>query len=39
MQMIISSTCNDIRTIEKNAYVLLNACKDIGLAVNKGKAN
>ena len=29
---------NDIRTIEKkNADVLLNACKDIGLAVNTGK--
>ena len=28
---------NDIRTIERNADVLLNACKDIGLAVNIGK--
>ena len=28
---------DDIRTIERNADVLLNACKDIGLAVNKGK--
>ena len=27
----------DIRTIEINADVLLNACKDIGLAVNIGK--
>ena len=27
----------DIRTIERNAYVLLNACKDICLAVNIGK--
>ena len=27
---------DDIRTIERN-YVLLNACKDIGLAVNTGK--
>ena len=27
----------DIRTIERNADVLLNACKDIGLAVNIGK--
>ena len=27
----------DIRTIERNADVLLNACKDIGLAVNTGK--
>ena len=28
---------DDIRTIERNADVLLNACKDIGLAVNMGK--
>ena len=28
---------DDIRTIEINADVLLNACKDIGLAVNIGK--
>ena len=28
---------DDIRTIERNAYVLLNVCKDIGLAVNTGK--
>ena len=27
----------DIRTIEINSDVLLNACKDIGLAVNIGK--
>ena len=26
-----------IRTIERNAEVLLNACKDVGLAVNTGK--
>ena len=26
---------DDIRTIERNADVLLNACKDIGLAVNR----
>ena len=26
-----------IRTIERNADVLLSACKDIGLAVNIGK--
>ena len=26
-----------IRTIERNADVLLNDCKDIGLAVNTGK--
>jgi hypothetical protein len=25
---------DDIRTIERNSVVLLNACKDIGLAVN-----
>ena len=30
-------TGDDIRTIEKNADVLLNAFKDIGLAVNTGK--
>ena len=28
---------DDIRTIERNAGVLLNACKNIGLAVNTGK--
>ena len=28
---------DDIRTIERKADVLLNACKDIGLAVNIGK--
>ena len=28
---------DDIRTIERNADVLLNACKDIGFAVNIGK--
>ena len=28
---------DDIRAIERNAEVLLNACKDIGLAVNTGK--
>ena len=28
---------DDTRTIERNANVLLNACKDIGLAVNIGK--
>ena len=27
---------DDIRTIERNANVLLHACKDIGLAVNTG---
>ena len=29
---------DDIRTIERNADVLLNACKDIGLALNIGKS-
>ena len=28
---------DDIRTIERNADVLLNSCKDIGLEVNTGK--
>ena len=28
---------DDIRTIERNPDVLLNACKDIGLAVSTGK--
>ena len=28
---------DDIRTIDRNAGVLLNTCKDIGLAVNIGK--
>ena len=28
---------DDTRTIERNADVLLHACKDIGLAVNTGK--
>ena len=28
---------DDIRTIERNADVLFNACKDIGLAVNTAK--
>ena len=28
---------DNIRTIERNADVLFNACKDIGLAVNTGK--
>ena len=34
---IFSSSTDDIRTIERNADVLLNACKDIGLTVNTGK--
>ena len=33
----VNLICDDTRTIERNAYVLLNACKDIGLAVNTGK--
>ena len=28
---------DDIRTIERNADVLLNACKHIGLIINTGK--
>ena len=28
---------DDIRTIERNANVLLNACNDIDLAVNTGE--
>ena len=28
---------DDIRTIERNAHVLLNACKNKGLSVNTGK--
>ena len=33
----VSLTGDDIRTIERNANVLLNACKDIDLAVNTWK--
>ena len=33
----VNSIGDDIRTIERNAEVLLNACKDVGLAVNTGK--
>ena len=33
----VNLTGDDIRTIERNADVLLNACKDIGLTVNIGK--
>ena len=33
----VNLKCDEIRTIESNADVLLNACKDIGLAVNTGK--
>jgi hypothetical protein len=29
---------DDFRTVGRNADVLLNACKDIGLAINTGKA-
>ena len=28
---------DNIRTIERNSNVLINVCKDIGLAVNTGK--
>ena len=31
----VNLTGDDIRTVESNADVLLNVCKDIGLAVNK----
>ena len=34
----VNLICNVIRTIERNADVLLNTCKDVGLAVNKGKS-
>ena len=34
---MISMIGNDITTIERSADVLLNACKDIGLAVTTGK--
>ena len=30
---------DDIRTIERNIDVLLNACKDIGIALDVGKSN
>ena len=33
----VSLIGEDIRTIERNEDVLLNACKDIGLAVITGK--
>ena len=33
----VNLICNVIRTIERIADVLLNACKDVGLAVNTGK--
>ena len=35
--LLIYIAGDNIRTIEGNADVLLNACKDIGLAVNRGK--
>ena len=34
----VNVLCDDIGTIERNAEVSLKACKDIGLAVNTGKA-
>ena len=33
----VNSIGDDIKTKDRNADVLLNACKDIGLAVNTGK--
>ena len=33
----VNLICDDIRAIERNGDVLLNACKDIGLAINTGK--
>ena len=33
----VVSLIGDITTVERNADMLLNACKDIGLAVNTGK--
>ena len=35
--LTLREECDDIRTIERNADVLLNSCKDIRLAVNTGK--
>ena len=37
IDFIIHKTCDDIRTIE-HSHVLLNAFKDIDLAVNTGKS-
>ena len=34
---VVNLIGDDTITIERNADVLLNACKDIGLAVNTGK--
>ena len=33
----VSLIGDDIRTIERNSVLLLNACKDVSLVVNKGK--
>ena len=33
----VNLTGDDIRSIEKNVDMLLDACKDIGLIVNTGK--
>ena len=30
---------DDIRTIQRNANILLHACKDIGLIINAGETN
>ena len=35
--LVCGRNSDDIKTIERNADVLLNACKYIGLAVNIGK--
>ena len=34
---VVNLVGDDVRTIEGNANVLLDACKDIGLAVRQGK--
>ena len=36
-RVIVNLLGDDIRVIERNTEVLLNTCKDIGLAVNTGK--
>ena len=33
----VNLICDDIRTTQRNTNVLLNVCKDIGLAVNRAK--
>ena len=34
---VVNLIGDDIRSIERNTHVILNTCKDIGLAVNTGK--